>query len=245
VTLDKRDLLEMYKTMLLIRLFEEQCVTFYKNGQIRGSLHPCIGQEATAVGACYAVRHDDYMTCTYRGHGQALAKGLDPKEAMAELLGRRTGCSKGKGGLTFDLVALPRHLPYMPEVVARHPELNFVIDHMAKPPIASGDLDSWARELEEVAALPNVLCKVSGLITEATPHTWTPEELKLAIQVAVDLFGFDRLMFGGDWPVSLLASSYQQVVEAKQAALPHASQEDLAKFWGGNAARFYRLDDGV
>jgi TPP-dependent pyruvate/acetoin dehydrogenase alpha subunit len=98
VTLDKRDLLEMYKTMLLIRLFEEQCVTFYKNGQIRGSLHPCIGQEATAVGACYAVRHDDYMTCTYRGHGQALAKGLDPKEAMAELLGRRTGCSKGKGG---------------------------------------------------------------------------------------------------------------------------------------------------
>jgi TPP-dependent pyruvate/acetoin dehydrogenase alpha subunit len=88
----------MYKTMLLIRLFEEQCITFYKNGQIRGSLHPCIGQEATAVGACQALRHDDYMTCTYRGHGQALAKGLDPKAAMAELLGRRTGCSKGKGG---------------------------------------------------------------------------------------------------------------------------------------------------
>ena len=96
--LDNRDLLEMYKTVLLIRLFEEQCVAFYKNGQIRGSLHPCIGQEATAVGACHALRHDDYMTCTYRGHGQALAKGLDPKAAMAELLGRRTGCSKGKGG---------------------------------------------------------------------------------------------------------------------------------------------------
>jgi TPP-dependent pyruvate/acetoin dehydrogenase alpha subunit len=88
----------MYKAMLLIRRFEEQAVQFYKNGQIRGSLHPCIGQEATAVGACFAVRHDDYMTCTYRGHGQALAKGLDPKEAMAELLGRHTGCSKGKGG---------------------------------------------------------------------------------------------------------------------------------------------------
>ncbi len=84
--------------MLLIRRFEEQCVQFFKSGEIRGSLHPCIGQEATAVGACYALRCDDYMTCTYRGHGQALAKGLDPKEAMAELLGRRTGCSKGKGG---------------------------------------------------------------------------------------------------------------------------------------------------
>ena len=98
MNLKNHELLEMYKMMLLIRRFEEQCVEFYKSGQIRGSLHPCIGQEATAVGACFALRRDDYMTCTYRGHGQALAKGLDPKEAMAELLGRYTGCSKGKGG---------------------------------------------------------------------------------------------------------------------------------------------------
>ena len=98
MTLKKNDLLQMYRMMLLIRRFEEQSVQFYKNGEIRGSPHPCIGQEATAVGACYALRKDDYMTCTYRGHGQALAKGLDAKEAMAELLGRRTGCSKGKGG---------------------------------------------------------------------------------------------------------------------------------------------------
>jgi len=98
MNLDNRDLLQIYRMMLLIRRFEEQCVEFYKSGEIRGSFHPCIGQEATAVGACYALRKDDYMTCTYRGHGQALAKGLDPSEAMAELLGRRTGCSKGKGG---------------------------------------------------------------------------------------------------------------------------------------------------
>jgi pyruvate dehydrogenase E1 component alpha subunit len=98
MTLERADLRQMYKMMLLIRRFEEKCVEFYKNGEIRGSLHPCIGQEATAVGACAALRRDDYMTCTYRGHGQALAKGLDPKEAMAELLGRRTGCSQGKGG---------------------------------------------------------------------------------------------------------------------------------------------------
>ncbi len=96
--LSNSDLLQMYKTMLLIRQFEEQSVRFAQSGLLRGSLHPCIGQEATAVGACYALRRDDYMTCTYRGHGQAIAKGLDPKEAMAELLGRRTGCSKGKGG---------------------------------------------------------------------------------------------------------------------------------------------------
>ena len=91
----KRDLLWMYRTMLLIRRFEERATQFFLNGQIRGSFHPCIGQEATAVGACRALRRDDTMTCTYRGHGQSIAKGLDPKAAMAELLGRRTGCSKG------------------------------------------------------------------------------------------------------------------------------------------------------
>jgi L-fuconolactonase len=146
-------------------------------------------------------------------------------------------------GLTYDIVALPRHLPYLPDVVGRHPSLNFVIDHMAKPPIASGDLDSWARDLEAVAAFPNVYCKVSGLITEATPGDWTPEELKPAIQIGIDLFGFDRLMYGGDWPVSLLASSYGEVVDAMREALAGVSEADLKKFWSGNATRFYRLDE--
>ena len=95
---ERSELLRIYKTMLLIRRFEEQAVAFYKSGDLRGSLHPCIGQEATAVGAVFALRQDDYLTCTYRGHGQAIAKGLDPKEGMAELLGRATGCSLGKGG---------------------------------------------------------------------------------------------------------------------------------------------------
>ena len=98
MTRSSDDLLRMYRTMLLIRRFEEQAVAFFQSGELRGSLHPCIGQEATAVGAVFALRRDDYVTCTYRGHGQAIAKGLDPKEAMAELLGRRTGCSQGKGG---------------------------------------------------------------------------------------------------------------------------------------------------
>jgi pyruvate dehydrogenase E1 component alpha subunit len=98
MALQPNDLLQMYRTMLLIRRFEEKATEFFLAGQIRGSFHPCIGQEGTAVGAVTALRRDDYMTCTYRGHGQSIAKGLDPAEAMAELLGRRTGCSKGKGG---------------------------------------------------------------------------------------------------------------------------------------------------
>jgi L-fuconolactonase len=119
--------------------------------------------------------------------------------------------------------------------------LNFAIDHMAKPPIASGDLDVWARDMEAAAAFPNVYCKVSGLLTEASPGTW-PQALKPALQIGIDLFGFDRLMFGGDWPVSLLASSYKEVVDATQAALAGTSDENLARFWSGNAMRFYRLE---
>ncbi len=87
-----------YRQMLVIRKFEETIRNLYQQGKIRGSFHPCVGQEATAVGGCWAIRRDDPMTCTYRGHGQALAKGLDVGAAMAEMLGKATGCSKGKGG---------------------------------------------------------------------------------------------------------------------------------------------------
>lgn len=87
-----------YRQMWVIRKFEETIRDLYQQQKIRGSFHPCVGQEAVAVGACMALRRDDYMTCTYRGHGHALAKGLSVRAAMAEMLGKATGCSKGKGG---------------------------------------------------------------------------------------------------------------------------------------------------
>ena len=82
---------DAYRQMLVIRKFEETIRSLYQQGKIRGSFHPCVGQEATAVGGCWAIRKDDYMTCTYRGHGQALAKGLSAHAAMAEMLGKATG----------------------------------------------------------------------------------------------------------------------------------------------------------
>ncbi|MBI3761834.1 MAG: thiamine pyrophosphate-dependent dehydrogenase E1 component subunit alpha [Chloroflexi bacterium] len=87
-----------YRMMALIRAFEERLAKLYAEGALRGSLHLCIGQEATAVGGCAALKPDDYMTCTYRGHGQSLAKGLSVRAAMAELMGKVTGCCKGRGG---------------------------------------------------------------------------------------------------------------------------------------------------
>ena len=89
---------EAYRQMLVIRKFEEAIRSLYLQGRIRGSFHPCVGQEATAVGGCMALRTDDVMSCTYRGHGHTLAKGLSVRAAMAEMLGKATGCSKGKGG---------------------------------------------------------------------------------------------------------------------------------------------------
>ena len=88
----------MYERMLVIRQFEEQAIALFERGHIRGNVHPCIGQEAVSVGVCTNLRRNDYMTSTHRGHGNCLAKGADPKRMMAELLGRKTGYCKGKGG---------------------------------------------------------------------------------------------------------------------------------------------------
>jgi pyruvate dehydrogenase E1 component alpha subunit len=96
--LTQERLQDAYRQMLVIRKFEETIRSLYQQGKIRGSFHPCVGQEATAVGGCWALRKDDFMTCTYRGHGQAIAKGLSVRAAMAEMLGKVTGYSKGKGG---------------------------------------------------------------------------------------------------------------------------------------------------
>jgi TPP-dependent pyruvate/acetoin dehydrogenase alpha subunit len=96
--LTSAQLLDAYRQMLVIRKFEETIRSLYQAGKIRGSFHPCIGQEAVAVGCCLPLYQDDFISCTYRGHGQAIAKGLSPQAAMAEMLGKATGCSKGKGG---------------------------------------------------------------------------------------------------------------------------------------------------
>jgi TPP-dependent pyruvate/acetoin dehydrogenase alpha subunit len=96
--LSNERLLDAYRQMHVIRKFEESIRQMFQQGKIRGSFHPCVGQEGSAVGGCWALREDDWMSCTYRGHGQALAKGLDPRRGMAEMLGKASGCCKGKGG---------------------------------------------------------------------------------------------------------------------------------------------------
>jgi len=145
-------------------------------------------------------------------------------------------------GLAYDLLVRTRELGAALETVRRHPELRFVIDHIAKPPIESGEVESWAEAMAPFAEEGNVSCKLSGMVTEADWARWTPEDLRPYVQRVLSWFGADRLLFGSDWPVCLLAASYKEVYEACLAALGDLPQQDRTKIVGENAVRFYRLE---
>jgi L-fuconolactonase len=144
-------------------------------------------------------------------------------------------------GLPFDVVAVfPNHLKLVPVVAARHPDLVLVIDHLAKPPFRSEGWDQWMTELRQAAAYPNVRAKVSGLDTAAGPG-WSVDELRPAWDVALEAFGPDRLMFGSDWPVCRLVSSYGDVVSATQALVSELSPSEQGRIMGISAVETYRL----
>ena len=141
--------------------------------------------------------------------------------------------------LTYDLLIFPKQLPASIAVARQFPEQPFVLDHIAKPLIKDGTLEPWATHLRELARCPNVLCKVSGLVTEADWTAWKPVNFHPYLDVVCEAFGPERLMFGSDWPVCLLAGSYEQVfalVNDYLAQFPAATRE---KILGGNAVKFY------
>ena len=143
--------------------------------------------------------------------------------------------------LSLDLLVHTRHLKHARIVADENPELSLVIDHLAKPPVARGEFDDWARELRPLAAYPNVCCKLSGLVTEANWNTWTTEDLRPYVDYALELFGAERLMFGSDYPVCLLAASYERVLGSFQELLKDLSAADRDRIFSGNALAFYRL----
>lgn len=148
-----------------------------------------------------------------------------------------------EAGLTFDLLVRSRELPAATQVARQLPGLRFVVDHIAKPPIATGQLDPWRSLIGDIAALPNVVCKVSGLVTEADWEDWKPADLIPYVAAVVDAFGPDRLMYGSDWPVCTLAASYSAVFETAVAILTELVGESLDDVLGGTARATY-LDAG-
>ncbi len=146
-------------------------------------------------------------------------------------------------GLAYDILVFARQLPATIELARRLPRQRFVLDHIAKPEIAAGRISPWKEQVRELAAAPNVSCKVSGMVTEAAWRGWTAAQLRPYLDVVFEAFGPDRLMIGSDWPVCLLAGDYATVmalVEDYMAGRPTAERE---KVLGGNAARFYRIGE--
>lgn len=143
--------------------------------------------------------------------------------------------------LTFDICIDHRHMRNVLELAARVPEVPMVLDHIGKPAIKAGVTQPWADQMRELARLPHVSCKISGVATEADHERWTRDELRRYIEVAIGAFGFDRIMFGGDWPVSTQAIEYRQWVGLLDEVLAGVPASEHKKFWRDNAARFYRV----
>jgi L-fuconolactonase len=144
-------------------------------------------------------------------------------------------------GFTYDILVYARQLPAAIELVSRVPEQRFVIDHLAKPEIKAKKIAPWAAQMKEIAQNKNVFCKVSGMVTEADWHKWKTEDFTPYLDVVFEAFGVERLMFGSDWPVCLLAASYRQVKQVIEDYVKGYSEAEKGQIFGGNAARFYGL----
>jgi L-fuconolactonase len=147
-------------------------------------------------------------------------------------------------GLSFDLCVYHHQLYSVIELVRRCPEVRFVLDHIGKPAIRDDRLDPWRADIERLAALPNVWCKLSGVVTEARA-AWSREQLRPYIRHVAEQFGFDRLLFGSDWPVSKLTHDYADWVEIVAWALGDCSAAERRALFRDNAIAFYRLDDAA
>jgi L-fuconolactonase len=164
---------------------------------------------------------------------------------------RQPGVARGveavaAAGLVYDLLLKPPQIAAATRLCAVLPEVRFVVDHLAKPPIASGEVASWAALMEPFGEMPHVACKLSGLVTEAEWASWTPSDLAPYVAAVVRLFGEERLLFGSDWPVCTLAAGYAQVRGALEAALEEVfggalTRETQGRIFGGNAIDVYGL----
>lgn len=148
-------------------------------------------------------------------------------------------------GLAYDLLIIPEQLPAAVEVVRALPELSYVLDHAAKPAIAEHGFDSWHPGFAELAALPNVAVKLSGLITEADHDHWSLRDIEPYARAVIEDFGPDRVMFGSDWPVCRVAGGYRRALDVVDAAIAGLSAAEQQAIMGGTAVGWYRLDEGM
>jgi len=146
--------------------------------------------------------------------------------------------------LAYDILIYPKHLAVAADFISRFTRQRFVIDHLAKPDVRSGELREWERGLRRLAEVPQVFCKLSGLVTEADWQRWTPQQLRPCLDVAFDCFGANRLMAGSDWPVCTVAADYTRAMSVVSDYLIGRPPAERDAVMGGNAQRFWNLKAG-
>ena len=146
-----------------------------------------------------------------------------------------------KYGFTYDLLLKPWHYESALKCVEANPNQKFILDHIAKPPIKTQEFDNWATFISKLSQFSNVHCKISGLGTEADWKNWKLDHFTQYINHVINCFGKNRLLFGSDWPVCLLAGTYEDTIHIVEDKLSDFSEEELAGFWGNNAVQFYNL----
>lgn len=191
---------------------------------------------ADAIDALRAGPGGQYL----RGFRHQVHDEPDPDWLLRDDVGRGLAAIEA-AGLTYDLLVRERELPAALAVARDRPGLRFVIDHLAKPPLRAGDLATWALRLRGFGPLDNVWCKVSGLVTEADWKSWRAGDLAPAVEVALDVFGPGRLIFGSDWPVCLLAAGYGEVVAVARELTADLSDAERAAIFGAAAQAAYQL----
>ncbi len=147
----------------------------------------------------------------------------------------------GAAGFNFDLCCFHPQLPHVQELVRQCPEVNFILDHGGKPGIRAGLTDPWREHIRELAGMPNVVCKLSGLVTEADHQKWTVAELEPYVAHLLATFGSQRILFGGDWPVAKLACGYLRWLNIARDLVADLSTDEQAAIFAGNAERVYRI----
>jgi len=144
-------------------------------------------------------------------------------------------------GYTYDILIFPHHLEAALQLVKKFPDQRFIIDHIAKPSIKDGKIDEWKADMKTISKQQNVYCKLSGMVTEADWKNWSKENLTPYIDTVVNCFGTDRIMFGSDWPVCLVASSYEKWLNVIKEYFASYTMEEQEKIFSKNAIRFYNL----
>jgi L-fuconolactonase len=146
-----------------------------------------------------------------------------------------------KHNFTYDILVFEDQLQYIPEFVGGFRDQLFVIDHIAKPNIKDGKIEEWRRMIKRVGQFENIFCKLSGMVTEADWKNWKNEDFQPYMDVVVEAFGIDRILFGSDWPVCLVAGPYKKIVGIVEDYFSSFSKEEQGKFFGLNAMHFYNL----